>query len=99
MPRQTGAVACVVASNYTLGDAYMRQGKFEDAKRVLERGNEVAGAIDAAPVPALDHGLSARKRCEPGRVRAERRSFDEALAQTRHERRPLERGERALEAR
>lgn len=39
---ETGATACMVASNFVLGDVYMRQGRFEDAKLALERGNEVS---------------------------------------------------------
>lgn len=39
---ETGATACMVASNFVLGDAYLRQGRFEDAKQALERGNEIS---------------------------------------------------------
>ena len=39
---ETGATACMVASNFVLGDVYMRQGRFEDAKLALERGNQVS---------------------------------------------------------
>jgi tetratricopeptide (TPR) repeat protein len=45
LAEETGAISCVVASNFVLGDAYMRQGKFGDAKIAFERGNEVANAI------------------------------------------------------
>ena len=43
---EAGATACVVASNFVLGDAYLRQGRFQDAKIVLERGNEVSGVTE-----------------------------------------------------
>jgi tetratricopeptide (TPR) repeat protein len=37
-----GASACVVASNFVLGDAYMRQGQFAAAKISFDRGDEIA---------------------------------------------------------
>lgn len=39
---ETGATACMVASNFVLGDVYQRQGRFEEAKAALERGTQVA---------------------------------------------------------
>jgi len=39
---ETGATACVVASNFVLGDAYYRQGKYQSAQIAFERSNEVA---------------------------------------------------------
>jgi len=42
MSEETGATACVVASNFILGDTYMRQGKFQSAQIAFERSNEVA---------------------------------------------------------
>jgi tetratricopeptide (TPR) repeat protein len=46
---ETGATACMVASNFVLGDAYMRQGRFEDAQVALKRGNEIS-AITGFPI-------------------------------------------------
>jgi len=46
---ETGATACMVASNFVLGDAYMRQGRFEEAQVALERGNEIS-AITGFPI-------------------------------------------------
>jgi tetratricopeptide (TPR) repeat protein len=43
---ETGATACVVASAWVLGDAYQRQGRFEEARQALERGHEVSLVID-----------------------------------------------------
>jgi tetratricopeptide (TPR) repeat protein len=43
---ETGATACVVASAWVLGDAYQRQGRFEEARQALERGHEVALVVD-----------------------------------------------------
>lgn len=42
MSEETGATACVVASNFVLGDTYMRQGNFKSAQIAFERSNEVA---------------------------------------------------------
>ena len=46
LAEQHGATACVVASNFVLGDAYMRRGEFEAAKIAFQRGNEVADTIE-----------------------------------------------------
>jgi tetratricopeptide (TPR) repeat protein len=46
MSEETGATACVVASNFVLGDTYMRQGKFQSAQIAFERSNEVAESFD-----------------------------------------------------
>jgi tetratricopeptide (TPR) repeat protein len=46
---ETGATACMVASNFVLGDVYLRQGRFEDAKTVLERGRAIS-AITGFPI-------------------------------------------------
>lgn len=43
---ETGASACVVASSWVLGDVYHRQGRFTDARQVLQRGTEVAAVVD-----------------------------------------------------
>jgi Predicted ATPase len=42
MAEAAGASACVVASNFVLGDAYMRQGQFAAAKIAFDRGDEIA---------------------------------------------------------
>jgi tetratricopeptide (TPR) repeat protein len=43
---ETGATACVVASNFVLGDAYYRQGKYQSAQIAFERSNEVAEVFE-----------------------------------------------------
>jgi len=43
---ETGASACLLASSWILGDAFHRQGRFEDARDVLKRGADVAMAVD-----------------------------------------------------
>ena len=39
---ETGATACVVVSSWVLGDVYQRQGRFQEARQALQRGNELA---------------------------------------------------------
>jgi tetratricopeptide (TPR) repeat protein len=46
MSEETGATACIVASNFVLGDAYMRQGKYQSAQIAFERSNEVAETFE-----------------------------------------------------
>lgn len=43
---ETGATACVVASSWVLGDAYHRQGRFEEAGAVLKRGHDISLVVD-----------------------------------------------------
>ena len=42
----TGASACVVASSWVLGDAFHRQGKFAEARDILQRGADVSYLLD-----------------------------------------------------
>lgn len=43
---ETGATACVIASSWVLGDVYQRQGRFHEARRALQRGDELALVVD-----------------------------------------------------
>jgi len=43
---ETGASACVMASSWILGDALHRQGKFAEAREVLQRGTEISHVVD-----------------------------------------------------
>lgn len=43
---ETGATACIVASSWILGDIYQREGRFEDARRTLQRGTDLALIVD-----------------------------------------------------
>jgi tetratricopeptide (TPR) repeat protein len=43
---ETGAAGCVVASSWVLGDAYHRQGRFDEASRAFQRGQEIALVVD-----------------------------------------------------
>jgi tetratricopeptide (TPR) repeat protein len=46
---ETGATACMVASNFVLGDAYLRLGRYDEAKAALERGNDIS-ALTGFPI-------------------------------------------------
>ena len=43
---ETGASACVMASSWILGDALHRQGKFAEAREVLQRGTDISHVVD-----------------------------------------------------
>jgi tetratricopeptide (TPR) repeat protein len=43
---ETGASACIMASSWVLGDAFHRQGKFEEARDILQRGTDVSTVVD-----------------------------------------------------
>ncbi len=43
---ETGATACVVASSWVLGDAFHRQGRYREAREILQRGTDIAGVVD-----------------------------------------------------
>jgi tetratricopeptide (TPR) repeat protein len=82
LAEEAGAIACVVASNYVLGDAYMRQNKFGDAKIALDRSNEVATSLEQhtfrPSIVALTK-LNASHLGDPNSPG----SFEEALAEAR----------------
>ncbi len=43
---QTGASACMVVSSWILGDVLQRQGRFEEAREVLQRGSDISLVVD-----------------------------------------------------
>lgn len=43
---ETGASACVVASSWLLGDAFHRQGRFGEARAILQRGTDISSVVD-----------------------------------------------------
>jgi tetratricopeptide (TPR) repeat protein len=44
--QETGASACVMASSWVLGDAYHRQGRFAEAREILQRGTDISIVVD-----------------------------------------------------
>ena len=43
---ETGASACMVVSSWILGDAFHRQGRFTEAREVLQRGTDISLVVD-----------------------------------------------------
>jgi tetratricopeptide (TPR) repeat protein len=43
---ETGASACIMASSWVLGDALHRQGRFAEARDILQRGTDVSSLVD-----------------------------------------------------
>ena len=83
LAEETGATACVVASNFVLGDAYMRQENFAAAKIVFERGNEVANTIEQRIFRPSIAAYMRSNAASMGDFGPNARSFDEALAEAR----------------
>jgi len=81
LAEEAGASACVVASNFVLGDAYMRQGDFQAAKIAFDRSDEIAQVIEQRifrpSISAYLRSLGASM----GEVRMGGRTFEEALAE------------------
>jgi tetratricopeptide (TPR) repeat protein len=42
----SGATACVMASSWILGDVLHRQGKFDEARQILQHGSDIALVVD-----------------------------------------------------
>ena len=78
-----GASACVVASNYVLGDAYMRQGQFGAAKIAFDRSEEIAQVTEqrvfAPSIAAYLRSLGATM----GDFDAHGHNFDESIEEAR----------------
>lgn len=83
LAEQAGATACVVASNFVLGEMYMRQGNFNDAKIVFERGNDVANTIEQKIFRPSIAAYMRSNAASLGDFGPNARSFDEALGEAR----------------
>jgi tetratricopeptide (TPR) repeat protein len=83
LAEQAGATSCVVASNFVLGDAYMRQGNFGGAKIVFERGNEVANTIEQKIFRPSIAAYMRSNAASLGDFGPNARSFEEALSEAR----------------
>ena len=81
LAEEAGASACVVASNFVLGDAYMRQGQFAAAKIAFDRGDQIAQMTEQRifkpSIAAYLRSLGASM----GEYRMGGHSFAEALAE------------------
>ena len=76
----TGASACVMASAWVLGDAFHRQGRFSEARDVLQRGADISSIVDRKVWrPTLLAWLGTAANA----LGASDTDFDEALQMTR----------------
>jgi tetratricopeptide (TPR) repeat protein len=76
---ETGASACIMASAWVLGDAFHRQGRFDEARDVLQRGADVSQIVDRKVWrPTLQAWLGTAAV-----ALGDEASFDEALATAR----------------
>jgi hypothetical protein len=79
LSEETGATACVVASNFVLGDTYSRQGNFKSAQIAFERSNEVAESFGEHSFrPSLLAYMRANS-ASLGAQAGDSAAFDEAL--------------------
>lgn len=83
LAEETGATACVVASNFLLGDAYMRQGQYGDAKIAFERGNEVATLVEQHMFRPSIAAYMRSNAVSLNEIGPDTRNFDDALSETR----------------
>ncbi|HLB44626.1 MAG TPA: hypothetical protein VJK49_04505 [Candidatus Limnocylindrales bacterium] len=83
LAEETGATACVVASNFVLGDAYMRQGKHGAAKIAFDRGSQVANAIVERVFRPSITAYMRSNAAYLGDFGPHAGTFDQALAETR----------------
>ena len=80
---ETGATACVVVSSWVLGDIYQRQGRLQEARRTLQRGNELALVVERTMWrPTLQAWLGTSATAL-GDVAAGEGSWEEALTTAR----------------
>ncbi|MEP7158085.1 MAG: hypothetical protein ABI797_01540 [Chloroflexota bacterium] len=83
LAEEAGASACVVASNFVLGDAYMRQGQFANAKIAFDRSDEIAQVTEQRifkpSIAAYLRSLGASM----GEFRMGGQTFEEAIAGAR----------------
>jgi tetratricopeptide (TPR) repeat protein len=80
---ETGATGCVVASSWLLGDVYHRQGRFDEASRAFQRGQEIALVVDRKVWrPTLQAWLGSTSAAL-GEVAASEGDWEDSLATAR----------------
>jgi tetratricopeptide (TPR) repeat protein len=81
--QETGATACAVLSSWVLGDVYQRQGRFQESREMLQRGNDLALVVDRMMWrPTLQAWLGTTATAL-GDLAAAEGSWDEAVATVR----------------
>jgi tetratricopeptide (TPR) repeat protein len=83
LAQQTGAAACLVSSNFFLGDALMRKNQFGEAKISFERSGAVADLTDFKVFRPTIAAYLRSTMASLGATAANTLSFDEALAEAR----------------
>jgi tetratricopeptide (TPR) repeat protein len=78
-----GASACVVASNFVLGDAYMRQGQFAAAKIAFDRSDEIAQVTDQQVFKPSIAAYLRSLGASMGDFDAHGHTFDKSIAEAR----------------
>ena len=80
---ETGATACAVFSSWVLGDVYQRQGRLQEARETLQRGDELALGVDRTMLrPTLQAWLGT-SAAALGDFAAAEGSWEEGLATAR----------------
>ncbi|MDP8904691.1 MAG: hypothetical protein M3N29_05150 [Chloroflexota bacterium] len=83
LAEESGATACVVASNVVLGDAFMRQGRYGDAKIAFERSSQIAEVTEQKIFrPSIAAYLRATA-ASLGDFGPQARTFEEAIEEAR----------------
>ncbi|MEP7360534.1 MAG: hypothetical protein ABI744_03035 [Chloroflexota bacterium] len=83
LSEEAGASACVVASNYVLGDAYMRQGQFASAKIAFDRSEEIAQVTEQRIFKPSISAYLRNLGATMGNVAMHSHIFDDALEEAR----------------
>jgi len=83
MAEEAGASACVVASNFVLGDALIRQGQFGEAKIVLDRSHTVATTLEQRQFRPTIAALARLNDVYLGELESDAITFTEALEEAR----------------
>ena len=83
MAEEAGASACIVASNYVLGDAYQRMGKFGEAKIALDRSIDVANTLEQRQFRPTIAALVRLNAAHLGQLGSGSMTFEEALDEAR----------------
>ena len=80
---EAGATACAVLSSWVLGDVYQRQGRLQEARETLQRGDELALVVDRKMLrPTLQAWLGT-SAAALGDFAAAEGSWEEGLATAR----------------
>lgn len=80
---ETGATACAVFSSWVLGDVYQRQGRLQEARETLQRGDELALVVDRKMWRPILQAWLGTSAAALGDFAAAEGSWEEGLATAR----------------